>query len=191
MIWRRGRATPKNKFTFRIPENGGRIAGRSHNLTTTLSDFLDGGGESSWIFNPGHEVSARMLGHPFIENIYNAYSSGGMWLHTGESYAEWNFDLQYTTFFTDFTNDVGDVLGFWGEGMRHRDFGTNLLGSFNVRGQIIFDRVNNMRSINLDIYNRFTGASMLRNPITRAPGPGLGLSPVHTYIRISEKESLR
>ena len=160
-------------FDFRVPINGGRIANSSHNLNTTLADFFDGGSESSWVFGPGHEVSQRMLDHPFISDIYGAYLAGGAWRG---NYAKWSFDQQYTAYFGDFLSDAANALGFYGEGFSHGDFGTNILGSFNVRGQIIFDGVSNTKAINLDIYNSFTGGSMLRNPITRASGPSLGLA---------------
>jgi hypothetical protein len=146
------------------------VASPDQNLTTTLSDFFDGGPSDTWVFNYPHQVALRFQKDPHIAFIWSAYAALPLYC-TGipNGALIQKIDYQYTATLDDFGNDVITVLGFWGEGMPYGDFGINSFGSFHASGYMVVSCCQRIKRLKLHLTNTWSMDSLLRDPITRNP----------------------
>ena len=146
------------------------VASPDQDLTTTLSDFFDGGPGDTWIFNYPHQVALRFQKDPHIDFIWNAYAALPLYCEGIPNGALiQKIDYQYTATFDDFPDDVVNGLGFYGEGMRYGDFGINSFGSFHASGYMVVSCCQRIKRLKLHLTNTWSMDSLLRNPITRNP----------------------
>jgi hypothetical protein len=187
-----GSGSNSQSFEFTSPTANDHVAGEGENISSSIMSFLSGGKDGNWFYTPSHEVSKRMMEHSALSPYKEVYENGSNWLNaSSEDKLIQNFRRQHTTYLKDFMVDVATIMGAWSEGWSYADFGTNSLGSFSVRGQMVFDRVSNMKSLNVEIYNRWSILSLTRNPFTREPMKTDGMKSVDMYIQISMYDDLR
>jgi hypothetical protein len=55
---------------------------------------------------------------------------------------------------------------------------------------MIFDKIKNSKSLDIEIFNRWSVGSLTRNPFTRKPMLNGGLNNVDIFVQIQMKESL-
>ena len=186
-------------FKFTEPTSKDHIAGSGENIDSSLIDFATGDGSSDWFYSPEHKVSKRFLEHSALAAYRKAFDNGNKWAdgNNGDHLIQ-NFKRQHTTYYKDFKVDVATILGAWSEGRGHHDHGTNAYGSFSIRGQTIFNKINNTKTMNIEIFNRWSIESLTRDPTTRKTtslgkyiNKYINIKPVDMYVQISLTEKLR
>src|SRR5690606_38904625 len=91
-----------------------------------------------------HSLSKRFEKHQALREIWEVFKelrplcdSQHSIISTG--FYQKDFKFQFTAKFGDFVNGVVTGLGFYGEGARHNDHGTNAFGSFTLNGHVAVD----------------------------------------------------
>lgn len=162
------------------------VAGSGQNLINTIADFFDGGPSNTWVFNYPHNVAKRFQndrGTKFLWDLYYKDLESYCQFEPGGKKTQ-KIDFQFTASFDDFKSDAFSVLGYWREGAPYGDFGTQSFGSYRATGEVTIDCCKREKSIKLELFNRWSTASLTRNPITRkSMMSGNVWNPVDVYVK--------
>jgi hypothetical protein len=115
-----------------------------------------------------------MAENPTIKNIFNTFDKIEDYCEargTGPSLYVQRGRVRYNAPFSDFITDIITQLGAYGEGMRYRDFGINVLGSFVVDYTLIVDCDKCTKEAAIYVWNQFTSDSLTRDPISKKSTP--------------------
>jgi len=173
-------------------------AGTNDNIDSTIIDFFNGGPSNDWYFDSDHSVAGRFEKHQALKpimDVYNALTKD--FCNSGEpvissGYWQQKIDFQFTASTKDFMNDVKTGLGYYGEGLKHKDHGTNAFGSFHLDGFISIDCCSNKKWMEVTIKNTWSMGSLLRNPVTRRPiFRSSALNPVNVQVSIYKLDDLQ
>jgi hypothetical protein len=156
------------------------------NLRTVVDDFFNGGGPNVYYFWPPHPLTERIQSHSSLAFLLDWYNNGAKTFCIGNPTGK--LSQQVTFYYTapgsQYIDDYLDWWGQQGEGLPYRDYGLNVMGSFRVTAKTEIDCCKRWRSLWVQVYNRFSEASLFRKPWNRDESfdATLGLSPVDLYI---------
>lgn len=187
------KAPALKNFSFTQASKDTYVAIPLENIDSSIVSFLAGDKRNNWIYPVGHQVSQRFLEHPALKIYREAYDAGDSWaIGSKTELLEQRFRYQYTTYSKEYAYDVVTNLGAWTEGAPYRDHGINSFGSMTVNGRIVFDKANNQKLMQIEIFNRWSAGSLTRNPFTREPifDDIKILQPVDVRVQIEVKDKL-
>jgi RHS repeat-associated protein len=160
------------------------------NLRTVVDDFLNGGPANTYYFWPPHPLAERIKHHPSMDFLWEWYNRGAKTLCISRPTAKMSqtVTFNYTAPGFEYINDYLDWWGQMGEGASYGDYGLNVLGSFRITARTEINCCKSWRSLWVQVYNRFSEASLFRKPWNREESFNLtfGLSPVDAYITFEE-----
>jgi RHS repeat-associated protein len=168
------------------------VAGAGDDLRTTIKDFFNGGESNVWRFPSGHSVSYRFKAHPAFGWIWGCYNELYKFCKQyPQKKKTWDLkNLSYVATTSDFKNDLDTGWGSLTEGLKHSDFGIQVVGSFTYSVKMVVDCCARKKSLTIELHNTWSIGSLTRNPITRQPITNSKLlNPVEVVVVIEEDDT--